>query len=178
MQIINLDSPEITESEISRSNLLDANSIYVQMDSWRHFDAANRSTLRKRGAKLDALAPKCAALVHPSNGYRYYADVKLTDWSQMARQDPNIPDPPTTEPSYIETLGARLLVVSGIGDPITPNSWAKSTASTLHAPLINADVDTHGVAAEYSNQCLNDTLVRFFDSAPGTVKSATCKANN
>lgn len=172
----NKGKPAIHEGEIERSNAWEVMYIVDTMD-YTPIDGGLTDTQSKKAKKkLKKIAPKWWAINSPSNHYHYKGNDHGLSWASMAFSDPNVPDPATAYPKVTNKVGSHILVVGSLNDPVTPYPGAEALAKQLAAGLISVDANVHGIAGDYSNRCVNENLLTFFDSAPATVKSTSCPA--
>jgi pimeloyl-ACP methyl ester carboxylesterase len=155
-----LTGSSLAKKKIVRSNLYEVMSIVNSMDyAWPEFTEDQQRELNK---KFEEVAPRWTALNQDSSGYEYVGPSVGLSWTKLAQDDPKIPDPPTKPLERINESGKELLIIGSTRESVTPFSFAKDTAKLLKSPLISVDSATHGPAAGYDINCLNQVLIDFF----------------
>lgn len=124
-------------------------------------------------ADIQQRAPLFAALS--------FADVYTGDdrayqpcsFSQIAYEDPAIPDPLPEAPEVANPGGVPVLLLGITGDTATPYQWAQTISEKLAVPLITQDTKGHGVYSDTQNQCTIG-LVSAYLATGALPGSTTC----
>jgi pimeloyl-ACP methyl ester carboxylesterase len=170
------DANSLEGSSLAAKRLVRSNE-YEIMAIVNTMDYAPNELSDADQAKLDKLskaaAPKWTKLKSDASDYEYTGTWPGLSWEKVAREDGEIPDPPTEPLARVNNSGKQLLIIGATREAVTPFTFAKDTATLLKSPLISVDSSTHGPAAGYDIPCLNRVLVEFFTTEKG-VKSQSC----
>ena len=168
-----LYSTSTGERQIVRDNSFEVMGIVNTMDyAPEPLSVDEQIELSQRSAEV---APLLDQLYSDASGYEYFGEPKSTSWEDIAREDPAIPDPPTTPFVPSNPSGAPLLIVGSTNESVTPFQFAKDTAELLGSPLIAVEGSNHAPVAYYDNDCVNRIVMDYLLDRADIV-SVTCPA--
>ena len=117
---------------------------------------------KKVAAKVEKVSPFWTALTSDATNYQYKGKRLGIDWDSLAKDDTNIPDPPTKLPVRTNTSGKPVLVVGARFESTTPYAFAIKTAADLKSPLITVNGTGHAPLAGFDKTCLNAIFIKYF----------------
>lgn len=169
-----LGGPKYDPTKIKRNNSYEIMDIVNAMD--REFvDKSTPAQRRKLAKQLKSASPFWNQLTSDPSGYVYKGNKRWSDWTDLAKSDPNIPDPPTTAFIRKNESGKTLLVVGSKYESTTPYQFAVKTAKDLKSPLVTFTGTEHAPVASFANGCLNQVLIDYLVRDKPPTGPITCK---
>lgn len=166
-----LEGTSLESKKIVRNNQYEIMAIVNSMD----YEYPEMTTAEKKDfrARYKEVAPMWSELNSDPSGYEYYGEDLGLDWTSIADDDVNIPDPPKEIALRENKSGKPLLIIGSLNESVTPFAFAEDTAKVLKSPLISVESSIHGPAAGYNISCLNNILIDYFVNGKA-IESQTC----
>ena len=178
LELDGYDTTTLGGSRYAPNNIKRDNSFEI-MDIVRSMDLDFPNDLSSaENEKLDnqirKVSPFWTKLTSDSSNYEYKGDRLGIDWTEMAKNDDEIPDPPTAMPERTNSSGKAVLVVGSRYEATTPYVFAVKTAKDLKSPLVTFNGTGHAPLAGFDNACLNDIFIDYFINDNLPSGSVTC----
>ena len=142
----------------------------MDIDS-REFDTEEE--IREFEEEYKSVAPLVYFMYVPVNGYLWIPERQGCEWTWLAFDDDNIPDPPAKANGPVNESGKQLLVITSKGDNVTPYVGAIEVAEKLKSPLVVFDGTGHAIAFN-GNACISDKISAFFATGELPAAEVTC----
>jgi pimeloyl-ACP methyl ester carboxylesterase len=149
------------ENEWERDNSIDILDIVncLDMDSRDLSTKEEREEYDKRMAAADPFTSK---FFSSDSGYVHVGERQGCQWSWLAFDDPEIPDPPDLMESPVNDSGQTFLVVSSKLDNVTPIENAQDTAKLLNSRLLTYEGSGHSPSFG-GIKCIDDAIAKYFN---------------
>ena len=128
----------------------------------------------KLAKEVAAASPFWTALNSDASNYTWIPERSGSDWSWLAFDDKNIPDPPANMAPRTNEAGHAFLVVGSRNESTTPYAFSVQTAKDLKSPLVTFEGSEHAPLAGFAHDCLNKIFVAYMlhDTLP--TAGTTC----
>lgn len=94
------------------------------------------------------------------SGYVYVGDRGGCEWSWLAFDDPNIPDPPASMETPVNKSGQIFLFIGSKLDTVTPIENARDTAARMQSRLLTYEGSGH-VTSFAGIACIDDAVTKY-----------------
>ena len=160
-------------SQLVRDNSFEVMMIVNEMDV--NWPEPTKAENRSMNAAIEKSAPFWTKLSDDPSGYFYRGDSESLDYVDFALKDDDIPDPPTSTPTRVNTSGKQVLVVGSRNESVTPFAFAEQTAKELKSPLLIFEGSIHAPIAHFDNACLNKAFVDYLVKGKLPADGTSCK---
>jgi pimeloyl-ACP methyl ester carboxylesterase len=130
---------------------------------------------KKLADQIAAAAPFWTALNSDASNYKWVPERSGSDWSWLAFDDKNIPDPPANMAPRINESGRQFLVVGSRHESTTPYPFSVQTAKDLKSSLVTFEGSEHAPLAGFTHECLNKIFVAYMLHDKLPAAGTTCK---
>lgn len=169
---LSLDGYDLSEG--TRNNSYEILSIVNCLDKDTR-DLHSESEYLAQQDKLAAANPFDEMYFDAPNGYEApFEQGKGCDWTEFALADDSIPDPPSEIPAPVNESGKSFLVVSALGDTVTPYEYAQKTASDLNSVLLTYSGTGHALGFSGTSSCIDETITEYLLSGTLPDEGTVC----
>jgi len=169
-----LRGPKYAPSKIVRDNSYEIMTMVNSMDrDLRDLTGADHQ--KQLADKVEAVAPFWTALNSDATKYTWTPERSGSDWSWLAFDDENIPDPPANMEPRVNDAGHEFLVIGSRRESTTPYEFSVQTAKDLQSPLVTFDGSEHAPLAGFTHECLNKIFVAYMLHSKVPAAGTTCK---
>jgi pimeloyl-ACP methyl ester carboxylesterase len=168
-----LRGPKYAPAKIVRNNSYEIMTMVNSMDrDLRDLTSADHQ--RKLAEQIKAASPFWTALNSDATNYTWVPKRSGSDWSWLAIDDKNIPDPPANMESRVNESGHQFLVIGSRYESTTPYPFSVQTAEDLKSPLVTFEGSEHAPLAGYQHECLNKIFVAYMLHGKVPAAGTTC----
>ena len=169
-----LRGPVYAPSKIVRNNSYEIMVMVNSMDRDLR-DLSGSAHQKALSKKLEAVAPFWTALNSDATKFSWTPERSGSEWSWLAFDDKNIPDPPANMEPRTNESGHPVLVVGSRHESTTPYEFSVQTAKDLQSPLVTFEGNEHAPLAGFRHPCLNKIFVEYMLSGTVPPAGTTCK---
>jgi pimeloyl-ACP methyl ester carboxylesterase len=155
-----LRGPKYNPSKIVRNNSFEIMTMVDSMDRDDR-DLTSVEHQKKLADEVKAASPFWTALTSDASNYTWTPERSGSDWSWLAFDDKNIPDPPANMAPRTNTSGRQFLVVGSRHESTTPYPFSVQTAKDLKSSLVTFEGNEHAPLAGFTHECLNKIFVAY-----------------
>lgn len=147
------------ENKWERNNSIDILDIVncLDMDSR---DLSTKEEIEEYDKRMAAADPFTSKFFSSDSGYVHVGEKQGCQWSWLAFDDPEIPDPPDLMESPVNESGQTFLVVSSKLDNVTPIENAQDTAKLLNSRLLTYEGSGHSPSFG-GIKCIDDSIAKY-----------------